>query len=120
MKVVEGLDDLRHLPPACVLSVGNFDGVHRGHQRILETARELRDADDAPALVVVTFEPHPLTVLRPELAPPRLTPPGLKRALLEASGVGVCVVLAPRADVLNLEAERFWRILRDEVRPAHL
>src|SRR5205823_11902181 len=69
------------------LSIGNFDGVPVGHRRILAEARRLRGSSPAP-VAVVTFEPHPLTVLRPEKAPPRLTPPLLKRALLEQSEIG--------------------------------
>jgi riboflavin kinase/FMN adenylyltransferase len=61
-----------------------------------------------------------LTVLRPELAPPRLTPIEFKNRLLAEVGVEHLVVLPPSPDVLNLSAEAFWAILRDEVRPAHL
>jgi riboflavin kinase/FMN adenylyltransferase len=68
----------------------------------------------------VTFEPHPLTVLRPPLAPPRLTPHPVKRALLEAAGVDDLVILPPTPAVLNLTAENFWEILRDQVRPTHM
>lgn len=121
MELLEGLDGLRQLPPGAVLSVGNFDGLHRGHRAILSAARALRGrALDAAALAVVTFEPHPLTVLRPEAAPPRLTPPSLKRGLIEQAGADYLVTLAPRREVLDLTAEAFWAILRDEVRPAHL
>jgi len=56
-------------------------------------------------------------VLRPDLAPPRLTPPGLKQELLAAAGVDYLVILPPEPEVLNLEAEAFWDILRDEVVP---
>src|SRR6476659_374620 len=63
--VVEGLEGLAAVPAGAVLSVGNFDGVHLGHERILATARELKSRDGAPAVAVVTFEPHPTTVLRP-------------------------------------------------------
>ena len=120
MQVLEGLNGLRQVRPGGVLSVGNFDGIHLGHRKLLEVADSLRaDAGDA-GVAVVTFEPHPLTVLRPELAPPRLTPPAVKRALLEAAGVEDYVVLPPAPEVLNLSAEAFWAILRDEVRPRHL
>ncbi|MCS7033283.1 MAG: bifunctional riboflavin kinase/FAD synthetase, partial [Phycisphaerae bacterium] len=75
-----GLDGLRQLPAGCALSIGNYDGVHRGHLAIIQTLRQC--AGDTGAVAVVTFEPHPLTVLKPELAPPRLTPAEIKRRLL--------------------------------------
>src|SRR5688572_9883411 len=109
-KYLEGLAGLRSLPLGAVLSIGNFDGVHRGHQQILQSACELRSSSPTPAAAAVTFEPHPLTVLRPELAPPRLTPPTLKRSLLEAQGIDYLVTLAPSPDVLELTAEQFWQI----------
>ena len=123
MRVTEGLAGLRSVPAGAVLSVGNFDGVHRGHRKIVEAMKGLCAATRGGGggrVVLVTFEPHPLTVLRPELAPPRLTPPDVKRAMLEAAGVHELVELRPTPDVLNVSAEAFWQILRDEVRPTHL
>jgi riboflavin kinase / FMN adenylyltransferase len=119
MDIAEGLNGLRSAPPGGVVSVGNFDGLHRGHQRIIEVGRKLR-AQSGGKLVVVTFEPHPLTVLRPEKAPPRLTPASLKRELLKQAGVDLLVVIPPTKEVLDLAAEDFWAILRDEVRPQHM
>ena len=105
-----GIDGLRAVPPGAVVSVGNYDGVHRGHGHILDVARSLR----GPAgVAVVTFEPHPLTVLRPDRAPPRLTPLPLKRAALAAAGVDHLVTLPPSPEVLGLSAEAFWGLLRD-------
>src|SRR3954454_15259809 len=120
MQVREGLEGLRSVPPGGVMSIGNYDGLHLGHRRLLEMAETLRAKSASRRVAVVTFEPHPLTVLRPELAPPRLTPPEVKRALLEQAGVDDYVVLPPDQSVLNLSAEDFWTILRDDVRPAHL
>lgn len=118
--IFEGLDSLGQLPPGAVVSIGNFDGVHRGHQQLLRRAVELKQSHAAPAVVVITFEPHPLTVLRPQHAPPRLTSQARKRELLSAAGVDAMVVLAPSKELLNLSAEEFWQILRDAARPAHL
>lgn len=125
MNVREGLDGLRAVPPGAVLSIGNFDGMHLGHRSLLKLADSLRATTAATTararrVAIVTFEPHPLTVLRPELAPPRLTPPEIKRQLLAAAGIDDYVILPPAPDVLNLSAEDFWALLRDVVRPAHL
>src|SRR5687768_13375013 len=120
MNTHHGLDALRRLPPGSVLSIGNFDGLHLGHREILRTASTLRSSSPSSRLAVATFEPHPLTVLRPDRAPPRLTPPDRKRDLLQQAGVDEYVVLPPTPDVLNLTAEQFWQALRDEARPAHL
>ena len=117
MQIAHGLDGLRQLPPAAALSIGNFDGLHVGHAAIV---RRLGELAPGGAIAVATFEPHPLTVLRPHLAPPRLTPAPLKRRLLASMGVTHLVELPPTPEVLNLSAEAFWRILRDDVRPAHL
>ena len=117
MRILQGLPGLRQLPQGCVLSIGNFDGIHLGHQGILSLARQLASGTE---VAVATFEPHPFTVLRPDKVPPRLTPPPLKRELLEHAGVDVLVELAPTRDVLDLSAQEFWKILRDEVRPSHL
>jgi riboflavin kinase/FMN adenylyltransferase len=117
MRVHHGLDGLKQIPPGTVLTVGNFDGLHLGHQKILSVARELA----GPAgICVVTFEPHPLTVLRPSAVPPRLTPQSLKHQLLESLGVTHLVAIPPTPAVLNLTAEQFWALIRDGLRPAHM
>jgi riboflavin kinase/FMN adenylyltransferase len=120
LRVFDGLEGLAAIPPGSVVSVGNFDGVHLGHATILSTARRLKRESGAAAVALVTFEPHPNTVLRPEAAPPRLTPPVLKQSLLAAAGADVLVNLPPAPEVLNLTAEQFWHILRDQVRPSHM
>ncbi len=68
-----------------VVAIGNFDGVHRGHRAVLDQALELAKARGVAALVL-TFEPHPRTVFRPETPVFRLTPAPLKARLLEAEG----------------------------------
>jgi len=119
MRIVHGLDGLCRVPAGSVVSIGNFDGVHLGHRRIMQTAREMASSLGAP-FAVVTFEPHPITVLRPEQAPPRLTLPPVKQPLIEALAPDFLVILPPEPQVLGLGAEPFWQILRDQVRVGHL
>ena len=116
MQVLSGLDSLAKLPRAAALSVGNYDGVHLGHAHIIRTMVEAGPS----AVAVVTFEPHPLSVLKPAIAPPRLTPVPLKRDLLRAAGVTHLVELEPTAEVLSVTAEEFWARLRDDARPSHI
>lgn len=120
MKVLTGLSAFAQLPRGAAISIGNFDGVHRGHQAICIAARALRDQGQASATAIVTFEPHPLTVLRPQAAPPRLTPADVKHELLAQAGVDFLVSLAPDPAVLDLSAEDFWQTLHDNARPASL
>ena len=68
-----------------VVAIGNYDGVHRGHRSVLERALEHSRERQVPALVL-TFEPHPRTVFRPDSPVCRLTPAPLKARLLEAMG----------------------------------
>ena len=75
----------------CVLVLGTFDGVHRGHQALLMQGGELARKAGCP-LAVCTFEPHPLRVLRPDMAPQKLTTLAEKAALMASFGVDfLCV-----------------------------
>jgi riboflavin kinase/FMN adenylyltransferase len=112
---VSSIED--HLRGA-VLTVGNFDGVHLGHQRILRTAHALAQVRGA-AVVVMTFEPHPLAILRPDRAPPRLTPWIEKLHYLERAGASAVVRLETDWPLLSLSAEEFVReILLRRVHPS--
>jgi len=81
-----------HVPGGAVVAIGNFDGVHRGHQALLERCRALAEADPAGGrlgVAVVTFEPLPQAYFRPEEAPARLTTVYQKLALFRSAGVDV-------------------------------
>src|SRR5579872_1665462 len=89
------------------VSIGNFDGVHRGHQEIAGVLTTKARAERVPS-VVLTFDPHPLQLLRPEHLPPALTTVDYRAELLERAGV-TCVVAYPtdRA-LLQLTPEQFF------------
>jgi riboflavin kinase/FMN adenylyltransferase len=73
------------------VAIGNFDGVHQGHQALLRAARALAAQAKTPA-AALTFDPHPVRVLRPGLAPPILTPLSRKLEILDALGLDAAVV----------------------------
>ena len=91
----------------CCLTLGNFDGVHRGHRQILSAVRRLADDLEVPA-VAVTFSPHPLALLRPGGAPPVITSIAERTRLLLASGVDRVFVLPVTAQLLQMTAVEFF------------
>jgi riboflavin kinase/FMN adenylyltransferase len=101
------------MPEGCVLTIGNFDGVHRGHAALLRRARARADIGGAP-VKVLTFDPHPLHVLRPGEAPPRLIEPAARAPRLRAAGADEVIVHAPTASFLAQTPEQFvdWIVER--------
>jgi len=100
-----------------VLTVGNFDGIHRGHRSILETVRE-RARALAGAAVVYTFDPHPRKVLQPEHAPKLLTTLEQRLELLAEAGVDVVVVERFTREFASTSAEAFIReVIHARIRP---
>ncbi len=106
MSPLRDVRDFRPPSQGVVLLIGNFDGVHRGHRGLLRLARGFADPHDRP-VVVLTFEPHPMRILRPEQAPPRLTMALERAALLRAGGVDTVIALATDRTLLGLSAEQF-------------
>lgn len=92
MRLVTGSDPFPRDLRGGVLAIGNFDGVHRGHQKLLEVARTIGERDGRP-WGVVTFEPHPRSFFRPAEPVFRLTPGPLKARLVGALGASLMVVL---------------------------
>ncbi len=96
-----------------VVTMGTFDGMHRGHQAVLaEVTRRARAGKLAS--VLVTFEPHPLAVVNPAAAPKLLTVPAEKEALVQAQGIDRFVLLPFTPAVAQLDAEVFVGRLCDE------
>jgi riboflavin kinase/FMN adenylyltransferase len=108
MQIFRHLDDVPSNFGPTALSVGNFDGVHRAHQEVIRRLAECARAFGGKA-VVVTFEPHPLRVLRPDVAPRLLTPLPLKLKLLEQSGVDAVHLLPFTRDLSLMTADDFAR-----------
>jgi len=90
----------------CVVTIGVFDGVHRGHQLIIARAVERAREIGVPS-VVITFDPHPIEVIRPGSHPPMLTDPKLKADLVEQLGVDAFLVLPFTVDFMRLTAAEF-------------
>jgi riboflavin kinase/FMN adenylyltransferase len=97
------------------VTVGNFDGVHRGHQSMLAVVRQHADERSLPT-VVVTFDPHPINVLKPEVNLPRLSSVHQRIRLLQRYGADEVVVLPVTAGLLNMPPEQFFcAIVRDQL-----
>ncbi len=99
------------MPETCrggAVAIGNFDGVHRGHARLAE--RLVRHAREIPGpAVVFTFEPHPVRLLRPHLAPPPLTWTERKALLLGELGVDALVAYPTDEALLSLRPDEFFQ-----------
>jgi len=120
VKVIYGIEAIDPPLTRSVLSVGNFDGVHRAHRRVLEQAAACA-ADAGGPVVVLTFEPHPLTIVAPAKAPPRLSLPNEKLRRLADAGVQIAVVARSEPALLTLDAERFVEeVLVRRFRPTHI
>ena len=110
------LDDLQETPNAallgdeiqgCVVTIGNFDGVHLGHASLLAQVQNLAAELSSPTAVVV-LDPHPAAVLRPEFLPPRLTWIERRAELLSKHGVDYLLVCKTTRELLSLTADEFF------------
>ncbi len=113
--IIRDLNALSETARGGAVGIGNFDGVHRGHLRIVE--RLLQRAKDVggPA-VVFTFDPHPVRILRPEQCPPPLTWTLRKAQLLAEHGVDQIVAYPTDEALLQLTAKQFFdKIIRDSL-----
>src|SRR5436305_5846683 len=111
MKVFRHYDDV---PEACrraAVTIGNFDGVHLGHQALIARAQALANTLNAP-LSVLAFEPHPQEFFRPTAECFRLTPFRTKARLLGEQGANVMYALTFDAEMAKMPAEDFVRDVR--------
>jgi len=106
MQLVRGLQNLRPQHRGCVATIGNFDGVHRGHQAILARLRERAVELGLPSCVVI-FEPQPREFFAPETAPARLARLRDKLDLLAAEGIDLVLCLTFNLQLSKLRATEF-------------
>jgi riboflavin kinase/FMN adenylyltransferase len=128
MRLVRGLTNLRLLAgqpgsplrDGCVATIGNFDGVHIGHQRIIRQVRDAANSRGVPSVVMV-FEPQPREFFQGDEAPPRLTGFRQKMEALLGEGVDSVVCLRFNDELRQYSGREFVdQILVDGLRPLHL
>jgi riboflavin kinase/FMN adenylyltransferase len=108
MHIIRHLSDLPVAARGGAVSIGNFDGVHRGHVAIVRRLLE-RANDVGGAAIVFTFDPHPVRLLRPEQCPPPLTWTERKAELLAAQGVDWILAYPTDETLLGLSAAEFFQ-----------
>ena len=106
MRIWRSLDDVPTDLGRTVLIIGNFDGVHLGHRHVASRARELADEEGLP-VVAVTFDPHPISVLRPEHAPLALTDIEHRCQLLAEAGVDDVFVIPFSREIAAWSPQEF-------------
>ncbi len=103
MKLYTSLESLTGVP--CVLALGCFDGLHIGHQAVIESARRLAEKLGLP-LAVLTFSSPPKSFFSPE-STLLITPPEQKPQIFEALGVDICICLSPSREIFSISADIF-------------
>jgi riboflavin kinase/FMN adenylyltransferase len=116
LKTLHSIPELSRLPGPLFLAIGVFDGVHRGHQAVISTSASHAESENGTA-VVVTFDPHPMKVLRPERAPHLLTATQHKIALIRDLGVRHLLIIKFDKKFAATEPEDFVRQLVEKSKP---
>jgi len=108
MKIFRALEEVPTNFGSTIVTVGNFDGIHCGHQKVLqEVVRRARQ--NGSKAVAVTFEPHPFRILRPDVTPRLITPLPKKEALLAQTGLDALLEIPFTRDFSMTTAEEFAR-----------
>ena len=116
MRILRSIAELAEVPGAVFLAIGVFDGVHRGHQAVIGSATR-HAAEAGGTAVVVTFDPHPAKILRPNESPRLLTATDHKIALLRKLGVSHLLVLKFDREFASTPPDEFVRQLASAARP---
>ncbi|HWP32065.1 MAG TPA: bifunctional riboflavin kinase/FAD synthetase [Fimbriimonadales bacterium] len=116
MITIYGLETLTASWNESTVSIGVFDGVHLGHQAVIRRACEDAKNHQRPC-IVLTFDRHPLSVLRPEHCPPTILPPDLKIRKIEKLGVDILVIVRFDKEFASQSPEQFFEnVLRSRLR----
>ncbi len=120
MQVIKEIQAIPDSAKDSIVVIGNFDGVHRGHQALLARGRTLADKLGKD-LSVLTFEPHPRRLFRPDDPPFRITPESLKIERLEKTGVDILFSLHFDWSFASQSAEDFIQtVIAQGIAPAHI
>ena len=120
MRVWHSLDEIPADLGRTVVVIGNFDGVHLGHQHVVRTAREVAD-EHGLRVVAVTFDPHPMAVLRPDHAPLTLSDLTTRCRLLMAAGADDVFVIPFSREIAGWSPEEFiQRVLVEGLHARHV
>ncbi|AHI23028.1 bifunctional riboflavin kinase/FAD synthetase [Corynebacterium vitaeruminis] len=116
MDIWHGLQDVPASLDASVVTIGVFDGIHRGHKTLISLATTKAREQQIPS-ILLTFNPHPLAVLRPDRMPPMLGSVRERADLAAELGVDHMLALSFNADMARLEPEEFFtQVLMDTLR----
>ena len=110
MEVISDVLQSPGAPSGSVVTIGNYDGLHVGQRAILDQVVARAEELELQS-VLLTFEPHPVRVLRPDVAPPLLLTPGQKRRLLEETGLDFMAILQFTNDVAGMSPREFGEML---------
>ncbi len=116
------LDRLENIPlhsPPVIATIGNFDGLHRGHKRLLRKVLS-RAREEGGTSALVTFEPHPLKVLHPEAAPALILTLSQKRDILAYLGLQLLIEIPFDQKFASMEADEFVRALAKGLSPSEI
>jgi len=106
MNVIRDLNELSDPLRNPVLTIGNFDGVHKGHLALFDKVKKIAKNIDGQS-VVMTFEPHPIKVVKPGNGPPLITPIKQKLKLISNAGIDVIICLPFTMEFASIPAEKF-------------
>ncbi len=120
MEIFEQIDNVPERAKGAVIAIGNFDGVHKGHQALIARAKEIAKKLDKP-LGLLTFEPHPRRLFHPDEPPGRITPAPQKAKRLDHEGIDYLFSLNFDWDFASQTANEFiQRILSDGLAASHI